>query len=327
MFEEILPDLYRIEIPLPKSPLKALNSYLIKDGGRSLIIDTGMNREECLRPMRASLEKLDVDLSKTDFFITHLHADHSGLVGKLATDTSKVYFSEVEASIMGGEIEKAKERWEEFFRFFCSNGFPEDEIKKVLEGHPGFRYSPKRRLDFCVLKEGDAIEIGDYSFRCIETPGHSPGHMCLYEANKKILVAGDHILIDITPNITCWPELENALGAYLASLEKVYPLDVSLVLPGHRRIWNDHRRRIRELQEHHQSRLREALSALEGGDKSAWEVAPYIAWDIDCSSWEEFPPVQKWFAVGETIAHLDYLEAVGKIRKKTKDHKILYSLE
>ena len=327
MFEEILPDLYRIEIPLPKSPLKALNSYLVKDQGRFLIIDTGMNREECLRPMRASLDELNVDLSKTDFFITHFHADHLGLVGNLATDTSKVYFNEPEASAMSVWFEKAEERWQEAVRFFCSNGFPEDEIKKALEGHPGFRYSPKRRLDFCVLKEGDTIEIGGYLFRCIETPGHTPGHMCLYEANKKILVAGDHILFDITPNITHWPQLENALKEYLASLEKVYPLDVNLVLPGHRNIWNDHRRRIRELQEHHQSRLSEALSALEDGDKSAWEVAPHITWDIDCSSWEQFPAVQKWFAVGETIAHLDYLEADGKIRKKTKDHNILYSLE
>jgi len=107
----------------------------------------------------------------------------------------------------------------------------------------------------------------------------------------------------------------------------VYPLDVNLVLPGHRNIWNDHRRRITELLEHHQNRLSEALCALEEGDKTAWEVASCITWDIDCSSWEQFPAVQKWFAVGETIAHLDYLEADGKIQKKTKDHNILYSLE
>jgi len=327
MFEQILPDLYRIEIPLPKSPLKALNSYLIKGQGRFLIIDTGMNREECMRPMLSSLEKLDVDLNKTDFFITHLHADHLGLVGSLATETSKVYFSEVEASVIDSGSERPEERFQRFSAFYRSHGFPEDEMKKALQNHPGFRYSPRRRLDFCVVKEGDTIDIGDYSFRCIETPGHSPGHMCLYEANKKILVSGDHILIDITPNITCWPELENALKEYLASLEKVYPLDVNLVLPGHRSIWNDHRRRITELQEHHKNRLTEALSALKEGDKTAWEVAPYITWDIDCTSWEEFPPVQKWFAIGETIAHLNYLEAEGRIRSKAEDNKVLFSLK
>ena len=93
MIEQVLPDFYRIEIPLPNSPLKALNSYLIKGQGRFLIIDTGMNRDECMRSMISSLEKLEVDLRKTDFFITHMHADHLGLVGNLATETSTIYFN------------------------------------------------------------------------------------------------------------------------------------------------------------------------------------------------------------------------------------------
>ncbi len=68
MTEMMLPNLYRIEIPLPKNPLKALNSYLIKGDGRFLIIDTGMNREECQEAMFTALEELKVDLKKTDFF-------------------------------------------------------------------------------------------------------------------------------------------------------------------------------------------------------------------------------------------------------------------
>jgi len=328
MFEEILSDLYRIEIPLPKSPLKTLNSYLIKGQDRFLVIDTGMNHEECLHTMLASLEKLGVDLNKTDFFITHLHADHLGLVGNLATESSKVYFNEVEASIANSTIRQPEEeRGQEFISLYLSHGFPKDELKKAIQSHPGYRYIPKRQIDFCVLKEGDIINIGDYSFRCIETPGHSPGHMCLYEGKEKILVSGDHILFDITSNITFWFELGNALKEYLASLEKVYAFDVNLVLPGHRNILNDHRRRIIELREHHKNRLNEILSALEEGDKTAWEVASFITWNINVSSWELFPPVQKWFAIGETIAHLNYLEVDRKLSKKMVDSKILYSLE
>jgi glyoxylase-like metal-dependent hydrolase (beta-lactamase superfamily II) len=176
------------------------------------------------------------------------------------------------------------------------------------------------------MVEGDEIEVGDYLFRCVETPGHSPGHMCLYEASKKVLVCGDHILFDITPNITHWEQLDNSLKHYLTNLEKVYKLDVNLVLPGHRRLLSDHRKRINELQEHHRSRLDEALLALESGEKMAWDVAPYITWDIEFNSWQDFPSVQKFFAIGETIAHLDYLAADGKIRKETKNHKVMYSL-
>jgi glyoxylase-like metal-dependent hydrolase (beta-lactamase superfamily II) len=324
MIEELLPDLYRVEIPLPRSPLKALNSYIIKGRERFLIIDTGLNREECLRQMLSALKKLEVDLSRTDFFITHLHSDHSGLVETLATDTSKVYFNKLEASFAA--FQSSEKYWEELLAFYQSNGFPNDEIEQVRKGHPGYRYSIKRQINLVTTEEGDKIEIGDYLFRCIETPGHSPGHTCLYDANKKVLVCGDHILFDITPNITCWRQMKNSLKQYLANLEKVYSLDVNLALPGHRNIWNDHRKRIMELQEHHGNRLNEALLALEDGAKTAWEVAPYITWDIGCKSWEEFPSVQKWFAVGETIAHLDYLEADGRARKDTRNHKVLYSL-
>ena len=130
MFEQIFPDLYRIEIPLPNNPLKALNAYLIKDQERSLIIDTGMNRKECLHPMRSCLEKLEVDLNRTDFFITHLHADHLGLVESLITEKTLIYFSKKEASVFNSIVSRIKKRQQEFFTLLLSHGFPEEELRE-----------------------------------------------------------------------------------------------------------------------------------------------------------------------------------------------------
>ena len=326
MAEQILPNLYRIEIPLPRSPLIALNSYLIKGEERFLLIDTGWNREECIHKMLSELEGLDVDLKKTDFFITHWHADHLGLTASLATDTSVVYFNHEEASTINAESSKREESYQEVGDIYISYGFPENELKKSLESHPGRRFGLRQQLDFCILREGDKIEIGDYLFWCIKTPGHSPGHMCLYEANKRILVAGDHILSDITPNISFSPMMENPLKQYLASLDKVYTLDVSLVLPGHRSILNDHRERIRELREHHRARLKEVVFALEDGAITAFQIAPYITWDIEYESWELFPAQQKWFAFEETLAHLKYLQQEKMVREDRKGDKIVFSL-
>lgn len=326
MIEPLLADLYRIKIPLPNSPLKSLNAYLIRGKDRSLIIDTGMNREACLKPMLESLRELDVDLNETDFFITHLHADHSGLVGKLATPGSRVYFSAVEIAVMKSFDANARQRLQDLFSFFVSHGFPEEELKEAFQHHPGFLYGSKRDLNLYGLKEGDFLEAGAYRFSCIDTPGHSPGHMCLYEARHKILVSGDHILMDITPNITRWDIMDNSLGQYLSSLEKVYPLEVNLVLPGHRRILHDHKARIRALQEHHENRLAEVLEALDGRKKTAWDIAPHIAWDLKVRSWSAFPPVQKWFALGETIAHIEYLEAEGKVIGEKENQRVYYRL-
>ncbi len=325
MSDEVLPKIYRIEIPLPRSPLKALNAYLIKGNGRCLLIDTGQNQEECKQEMLASLKKLGVDLARTDFFITHLHVDHLGLLGELKTDTSRVYFNQKEARIVNCTRAESEERWRKRYSFYTSNGFPETKLEEAIKHHPFHRFGLKQRIAFTILKEGDALDIGDYSFRCIETPGHSPGHTCLYESNKKLLLSGDHILFDITPNITCWPEMENSLDKYLASLDKIYNFECDIVMPGHRKAGKSLRKRVRELQAHHQARANEILSALESGKKTAFQLAPYVIWNLNCRSWADFPPAQKWFAVGETAAHLQYLENKGAIKSAFVNSQIFYS--
>ena len=100
MIEEIQPSFFRVEVPLPNSPLKFLNSYVIRSSDRNLIVDTGLNRKECLDAMNLGLKQLDIDLARTDFFITHLHADHFGLVSKLATSTIQVFFNRPETELI-----------------------------------------------------------------------------------------------------------------------------------------------------------------------------------------------------------------------------------
>ena len=86
MVTEMMKNIYRIEVPLPKNPMKLLNSYLIRGKERSLIIDTGFNRPECREAMMSALDELHVDFDSTDIFLTHLHADHSGQIFSLKTD-------------------------------------------------------------------------------------------------------------------------------------------------------------------------------------------------------------------------------------------------
>jgi len=321
MIEDILPNLYKIELPLPKNPLKSINSYVIRGKDRNLIIDTGMNRPECKEVLFPALKELAIDLQRTDLFVTHLHADHFGLTGDLATDTSKCYLGHADAAIV-----KGVRHWEEFLNFFTLNGFPESVLKESLSKHPGVIYSPSRLVEITPVDDGQIIEAGDFELECIETPGHSPGHMCLYDAKKKVFFSGDHILFDITPNISYWPEMKDALRSYLASLDKVSKLDVTRVLPAHRKPWHNHLERIEELKKHHRHRLDEVIAALAEGDMTAYEVAPYITWNIEYTDWDEFPIAQKFFAVGETVAHLHYLENDGAIKRHSDDGLTYFGL-
>ena len=324
MAEEILKNLYKIEIPLPGSPLKALNSYVIRTPKRNLIIDTGWDREECRNAMEAGLRELGVELGKCDFFITHRHTDHLGLVSTLATETSKIYFNQPDAD----STEESAVRWNDSFKYARMSGLPERELQTVLDGHPGYKYRTKGRLAFTILKESAPLNIGEYSFKCVETPGHTEGHMCLYEPSKKIFICGDHILNDITPNIQLWSDEWNPLKEYLISLDKVSEFDIDLLLPGHRKIFGDCKKRIVELKEHHRRRIDEILSILRNGSKNAFQVASEMSWDIAdvYDSFDLFPVAQKWFATGEAIAHLKYIEEKSIIRRKMLKHKIVYSL-
>ncbi len=321
MTEEVLPNLFRIEIPLPGSPLKSLNSYVIRARERNLIIDTGMNRKECLGAMQAGLQELGVDLAKTDFFITHMHADHSGLVARLVTATGKIFFNQPDADVITGGG-----NWESMLDYAGRSGFPEDKLRAALHHHPGYKYSPERVPELTILEDGDRVPIGDYLFTCVQTPGHTRGHMCLYEPARKVLVCGDHILGDITPNIQCWSGRENPLKSYLTSLDRVDELEVDLALPGHRSLIRNCRERIAELKRHHQERADEVLSILGKKGKNAFQVASEMTWDIKCASWERFPIAQKWFATGEAIAHLIYLEDKGMVFREERGKTIAYSM-
>jgi glyoxylase-like metal-dependent hydrolase (beta-lactamase superfamily II) len=320
MVNEVMDQLYRIEVPLPNSPLKELNSYVIKADDRNLIIDTGFNRSVCFEAMQAGLSSLDIDLSKTDFMITHMHADHAGLVARLATETSKVYFSRIDAQAFDKEG-----GWQPMIDYAEINGFPADELMKALHNHPGFKYSPEKIPELHLVDDGDVIEIGHYRLQCLSTPGHTQGHVCLFDENKRVLFSGDHILYDITPHIESWAYKVNSLRDYLNSLDKVYDLPVDIVLPGHRNFFTDLKGRIDALKEHHEHRANEVLDVVGSNIRNAYEIAGGMTWDIDCETWEQFPIAQKWFATGEAIAHLRYLESEGRIKRNTGGKIVSFS--
>jgi len=304
--EEILPNIYRLAIPLPASPLKALNSYVIRRRGRHLVINCGMRRKECRQAMVRGLKWLGIDAASCDFFITHFHVDHLGLVSDLATETSTIYLNRADAERI--RMPNAQEA--------LAAGFPPEVIERAFRAHPGARFGPQLPLPFVMPDDGELLSAGDYQFRCVATPGHSFGHLCLYEANQKLLFSGDHILGEITPNIQAWLDDGNPLKEYLKSLEKIAGLDVATVLPGHGERLTDVNARIAELKEHHERRARELLLVLEGNPGTGYQLASRVTWDIATGSFHALPISQKWFATGETIAHLTYLEELGRVHKE-----------
>ena len=320
MAEKIAENLYRLEIPLVGNPLKTLNSYLIT-GERSLIIDTGFRQEPCREAMHRQLQELEVDLNKTDIFVTHVHSDHTGLASELIRPGCKLYISGTDGEVLTCRC--TDDFWQLRYENMIREGFSRQEMDGIFGTNPAQNLAPQAYDDYTFLEDGDALDYGGYHLRCIATPGHSPGHLCLYDEAREVLFSGDHILFHITPNITRWEEAEDSLGTYLESLRKLRDLKVKLLLPAHREETGDLRQRTDELLAHHHRRLEDTLRTVQDKPGStAYEIAGTMRWQIRCRSWEDFPLAQKFFAVGEALAHLDWLEKQGLLRRESQGGQV-----
>ncbi|HBW37817.1 MBL fold metallo-hydrolase [Desulfosporosinus sp. BICA1-9] len=321
MITEVYPNIFKNEIPLPKNPLKAINSYIILSERRNLIIDTGFNTAECLTELMKGLEELNIDISKTDLLITHMHSDHAGLAPALKKQgVHGIYFSQIDGEILNQTTER------DLF-FESLNQLLGFENGTSINFGKEFGARQTESLEFSPLCEGNKIVIGDYSFEVVDIPGHTPGQIGLYEKTHQLFFCGDHILDEITPNITFWGFEQDILATYFKSLNKVYEYEIDYLFTAHRKIIRDHRKRITELLSHHKERLQEILGILKEGRKTPIEMAASMHWDISHKRWADFPSSQKWFASGEALSHLEHLVHIGLVERINKDGVLLYELK
>jgi glyoxylase-like metal-dependent hydrolase (beta-lactamase superfamily II) len=179
-----------------------------------------------------------------------------------------------------------------------------------------------------TLYGGETVFTGTYGLEVIWTPGHSIGHICLYEPKNQILFAGDHILPKITPSVGYHTQSgDNPLGDYLHALGKLEHLAVQKVLPAHEDIFSDLQGRIAEIVEHHKERSEEIGQVISKGSESAYEISSRITWNVKDSDWENMPPLSKRLAVMETLAHLEYMRWGGRVRKTIRDDFVFFTLQ
>ena len=317
--ELIRNNIYRIGIPLKGNPLKELNSYFIKGEKFDLLIDTGFRTQSCEEALRNGLEELNSDNSRRHLAITHLHSDHAAMGDLFVGKNNPIYMSSVDFNIMSDFVEHIKERSsQKALETNYSMGFTDEMLDYLDKNSPmkAFYIHDIKNLNFVLMKDQDIIDMGDRKLKWVSTPGHTPGNSMLWDEDNKIMFTGDNILFDITPNTTNWENVKDSLGDYLNSLDYADSFPVELALPGHRQT-GDYHKRIAEIKKHHEVRLNEVINCVfSKPGLSAIEIAGNMTWDIKAKNWDEFPIIQKWFAVGECQAHLDYLLCRNIIRKE-----------
>ncbi|WP_378955919.1 MBL fold metallo-hydrolase [Pelosinus sp. sgz500959] len=316
MLEEILPNLFKITVPLPEHPLRTVNSYLIMSAERNLVIDTGWNRLESAEALLNAFDEIGITLARTDLFLTHIHADHAGLIGLFKAKGTKIFCGRGDLEMMDNYINISKDKsWKLLSELAKPHGFPMGEIEAAIAVHPGNQYGASSSNNFVAVDDQDIISVGDYKFYCISTPGHTPGHMCLYEPSRKFLFSGDHLLGGFSPTISQWNLADNYVANYLASLDRLAEYAVDTVLPGHWDLFKNYHVRIKETKAYHQCRQSEIIGLfVDGKPLTAYQVASSLSYNKNNREWLFLPVTRKWALIADAIAQLCYLRDQGALQ-------------
>jgi glyoxylase-like metal-dependent hydrolase (beta-lactamase superfamily II) len=327
--QQVAPGIFRLKIPLPFESLGWVNSYLVQSEGRNMLVDTGWNTDEAFDALTGQLSTLGVDLKDLHTILfTHVHPDHYGLAGRLAEFTAaELVMHEMERVVVHARYVDFEGLLDEMDQWLRVNGVPDHDRPDLSHASMAMLGMVAVALPTHPVRGGEHLPVGAFNFEIVWTPGHAPGHICLFDRESGLFFSGDHVLPGISPNISLHIQaLGNPLADYEDSLKALEALPVRLVLPGHGEPFQDLSGRAREILAHHQQRNQHILDALQDGPRTAYEVAQRIPWNTKGVPWDELTHWVRRSAVTETLAHLEALRAEGRVGKTIEGDHFWYAL-
>jgi len=300
----------RLTFELPFG-IRHVHCYLLPGPDGWTLVDTGLGLPNAESRWEPVLAALGVPVGR--IVITHFHPDHAGGGADARALTG--------ADVLQGADDYAQcERvwgrpdWSErLAEYLLRNGLPEPVAEELR--HESRTFAPFIRFarDPGSLHEGDEVD----GWRVLELPGHADGHICLLRDG--VLVAGDHLLGEITPTVGLYPDSRpDPLGDYLASLRRTIELAPKLALPGHGEPVSEPAGRAREIVEHHRLRLDETAAALGVEPRTGHEISVTLFGDgLDASG--------RRFALAETLAHVERLVRTGRAARTENGGTLTYT--
>lgn len=313
---EIVPGILWARLPLP-FPLRHVNIYMIRDADGWSIIDAGADIPSAREQWLSLLSSVIGNAPVKRVIVTHFHPDHVGAAGWLCAQTgAPLVMTAIEHAAACDTFRSAQADIEGYRGFFVRHGVAEHELDKLLSVGYDYRLGVEQPpASSIAIDDGDKLSMGGRTFEVVVGAGHSPRLAMLYDREDDLLICADQVLQRISPNISVRPVEPDAdpLGDYLTSLAQLRATTTTqtYALPGHESPIVDLHGRIAELEAHHADRCRAIELACERTWLNAAELVPHMFG-------RTFSGQQLGHALAETIAHVNFLLAQGRLQQQER---------
>ncbi|MGB7860980.1 MAG: MBL fold metallo-hydrolase [Acidimicrobiia bacterium] len=310
--------IHLIPAPLPFKSPAWVNTYAIESNGGLLLIDCGTDWEPGREALKDGFNRLGLEESAVHtLLVSHLHLDHVGMSARLVREWGCRFVMHERAAKLVDVYNDTPGYNSRLRQLATTHGVPDSKIEETtVTVRPD--YMPLIEAPDHTVKDGDLIDLGDSrSLEIVHTPGHEPAHICARDSRSGILFSGDHILPRISPVIMYDVWMEDPLGDYMRSLQKLIGLNVGLTYPAHGTLIDRGDERARQILLHHDRRLLDMAELVREAETTAWAV-------MTKSFRPNLDALQSRLAFLETISHLEHLRISGRIRETTREGAVIY---
>jgi glyoxylase-like metal-dependent hydrolase (beta-lactamase superfamily II) len=304
---EVAPRILWLRMPLPFA-LDHINLWLLEEDDGATLVDCGYGNEATRAIWERHFATTLSSHGLKRIIATHCHPDHVGnaawLATRFAVPVTMTHAEFLTAHAIFGE--RAGHGVASTVDLFRRHGMANDHLAALTgRGNAYRRGVPDLPESFDRLLDGDERQAGDTTWRIVEGHGHSPEHASLFSAERGVLISGDMLLPKISTNVSVWASEPDGdpLGRFLASIAAFETLPTeTLVLPSHGLPFRGIAVRVAQLRAHHVARLDELSAAVISA------ASPLTAADlVPVLFRRELDLQQRFFAMGEAIAHLNRL--------------------
>ncbi len=315
---EVADGVFELRLPIPFED-GLVNVFLFADGDEADLLDCGMNSDESVDAIKQAIAHIGARRLRR-LVVTHIHPDHYGAAGTFAGEgLADLYIHRLEVPLVHPRYVELEQLVKEVRTYLLVNGVPPGDSEVLSNSQRALSQVVKTAEPSVQLDGAESLQMGRRTLRVEWTPGHSPGHICLYDRRDSLLFAGDHMLPELSPNIGLHPQsTPDPLHEYLDGLRRLAAYEPELILPSHGRPFTDAPARVRVLEAHHRRRLEQIVEIVGHGKQTGWEVALEL-WGPRENLYE------KRLALQEALAHLQALAVDDRVEKSVTPESVRWT--